>query len=347
MDWSRKPPNAKSFKEDQENEEAYETIERGLSWVPVGHIVGSVGRYHDLDSEFRLKQHIPQERLLRVKKAMRQGKPLPPVKLYKIKDKYYVLDGNHRVSAAKEFGYNNVNAKIVEFIPSKNSLENILYREKSEFKDKTGLSYSIDLTEVDQYSHLITQINKHQTSLKQTSVDPVSLEVAAEDWYKTVYKPMTAIIEKCRLIDSFPQRTVADLYTYITFHQWERKLIRKYGSRIDKLISTNMEDFRKNMANKNELEYPDMLQEITAFVLMNVSAKREHRIVERLFALKEIKEVHEVHGNVDILVKVVLKRDLVSSDAEIIGHFVHDNVGLIPGVLSTQTLIPGVSKTKP
>jgi len=47
-----------------------------------------------------------------------------------------------------------------------------------------------------------------------------------------------------------------------------------------------------------------------------------------------------------MLVKVMLTRDFLASDAEIIGQFVHDTVIQIPGVLSTQTLIPGSSKIK-
>jgi hypothetical protein len=50
---------------------------------------------------------------------------------------------------------------------------------------------------------------------------------------------------------------------------------------------------------------------------------------------------------VDVLVKVVLKRDLLCSDAETISQFVHNQVRQIPGIISTQTLIPGLSKTKP
>jgi hypothetical protein len=42
----------------------------------------------------------------------------------------------------------------------------------------------------------------------------------------------------------------------------------------------------------------------------------------------------------------VLKRDLVSSDAETIGDFVHKKVRQISGVVSSQTLIPGYSKQK-
>jgi DNA-binding Lrp family transcriptional regulator len=336
----------KSFRERQKNEDAFDTIDRGIHAVPVKQIVGSVGRYHDFDNKFRLKQHVPSDRLQNIKKAMQEGKTLPRVKLFKIKDEYYVLDGNHRISAAKEFGWSEINAHILEFLPSKETLENILYREKSEFSDKTGLSYSIELTEVGQYAHLIKQILKHQDFLKQIAGDPFSFESAAVDWYKTIYCPLIAIIENAHLIESFPNRTAADLYAYVTFHQWERRAVRKYGSGIDQLISENMEGFRKKMSNKKEREYPEMQREITVFILMNISGKKVNRIIEKLYALEEVREVHSVHGNVDVLAKIVLTRDLISSDAETIWNFVNNKVGQITGIESTQTLIPGFSKIK-
>jgi DNA-binding Lrp family transcriptional regulator len=199
---------------------------------------------------------------------------------------------------------------------------------------------------VGQYAHLIRQILKHQDFLKQTAGSPISFESATLDWYETIYRPLTAIIEKARLMEFFPNRKIADLYTYITFHQWERSEVRKYGSGINQLISENMEDFRKKMSNKKELEYPEMQREITAFVLMNVSGKKEDRIMEKLYELQEVREVHSVHGNVDILAKIVLTRDLISSDAETIWNFIKNKVGQITGIVSTQTLIPGFSKIK-
>jgi DNA-binding Lrp family transcriptional regulator len=120
----------------------------------------------------------------------------------------------------------------------------------------------------------------------------------------------------------------------------------RYGIGISKRVPKNMQEFRRKMANLNETEYPEMLREITAFVLMNVSAKKEIRIVDKLFSLAEVKEVHSVHGSVDVIAKIVLSRDLISSDAETIGDFVHNKIRKIAGVVSTQTLIPGYSKQK-
>lgn len=338
---------AKCFRENQECEGAFDHIDRGICGVPLAQIVGSVGRYHDFDSHFKLKDHVPPDRFISVKRAMREGKSLPPVKLYKIKDEYYVLDGNHRIAAAKEFGRPDIMAKIVEFIPSSNTLENIIYREKSEFMEQTGLAHTIDISEVGQFPYLLGQVEAHRTHLAGGEKPGAMLNQAAEDWYNTIYLPMIGIIEKGNLLASFPGRTLADLYSYISFHQWEKGRTRHYGIGLDKLIPNDMETFREKMANMNKDEYPEMLRSITAFIMMNVEARRELKVVDKLFVLPEVREVHSIHGSIDILVKINLTRDLLTSDAEVIGHFVHESVRQIPGVLSTQTLIPGQSKIKP
>ncbi|MFZ0451739.1 MAG: Lrp/AsnC ligand binding domain-containing protein [Desulfatiglandaceae bacterium] len=342
----RSPDEVKDFEEEQRQEEAFESVKRGIHSVPLDQIVGSVGRYHDFDSRFRPKQHVPRERLEHIRDAMRNGKPLLPVKLYQIKDEYFVLDGNHRISVAKELGLSEIDARIVELIPSRNTLENILYREGMDFREKTGLPEAIALTEVGQYAHLMGQIFRHQRFLEKTGKTPVTLEDASSDWYKTIYSPLLAIVERGGLIKFFPKRTSADLYTYISYHQWEKDQSRRYGIGIDRLIPKDMEAFRKNMAKMKKFEYPEMKREITAFILMRVKPKEEFRIMDKLFALREVEEVHSVHGDVDILVKIVLTRDLLASDAEIIGQFVHDAMRNLQGVVSTQTLIPGSSKIK-
>lgn len=342
-----KPDTAKSFKADQTKEEAFDTRDRGIREVPLDRIVGSVNRYYDFDRNFRIGPHLPSERLENIKKALLSGTSLPPVKLYQIKKEYYVVDGNHRVAAAKELGYGEIRAHIIEFIPSKESLENLIYREKAKFDDWTQLPYTIELTELGQYPHLVDQISKHRNFLESQTVESISIQKAAEDWYKSIYCPLVAIIEKGHLIEHFPGRTLADLYAYISVHQWEKRDAElKFGIGINELVPDDMQNFRRKMSNLKETEYPDTLQEITAFVLMNVEAKREIRIVDKLFNLAEVKEVHSVHGSIDIIAKIVLKRNLTSSDAETIGYFVRNKVRLIPGIISTQTLIPGYTKHK-
>lgn len=337
---------AKSFNENQNKEDAYDARDRGTRTVPLAQIVGSVGRYHDFDRQFRLRQHLPSEKLQHVKELMRGGVPLPPVKLYQIKDEYYVLDGNHRVAAAKELGREQIEACIVEFLPSPTTLENILYREKTEFLEKSGLQAEIELTEVGQYPYLLHQIQSHQHFLEQHEHSSVSFQGAAADWLSTIYYPLVGLIQHGRFLETFPQRTIADLYTYISSHQWQKGHTLVYGKEIDHLIPNDMEEFRVKMSDQQSTEYPEMKREITVFVLMNVDGKREPRIIEKLFTLKEVREIHSVYGNIDIIAKIVLTRDLLTSDVETISYFVNKHIRQLPGVISTQTLIPGISKIK-
>ena len=342
-----KPPDhIKSFNEDQGTACAFESIPRGRQRVPLACISGSVGRYNDFDRQFKPKQHIVSERYLEIKAAMAAGRPMPPVKLYQIKDEYYAVDGNHRIAAAKELGHTEIVGIIVEFIPSGDSLEDLLYQQRARFSDKTGLPYTITLTEVGQYDYLLAQIANHQSHMAQTGTAPVTRETAAADWYRHIYRPLVAIIRKGDLLKFFPQRTLDDLYAYVSHHQWELGRQRKYGIGIDRLIPNDMEAFRKKMAAHGKENYPEMLRQITAFVLLNIRAKKEQRILEKLFALREVQEVHSIHGSVDVLVKIVLTRDLLSSDAEIISEFVNGQMRQITGIQSTQTLIPGHSMVK-
>jgi DNA-binding Lrp family transcriptional regulator len=345
----RQEPRAngvKSFRDQQQKEAAFDHRDRGIRSVLLDRIVGSVGRYKDFDGRFRFKPNVPSDRLEGIKKAMRAGRTLGPVKLFEIKDEFYVLDGNHRIAVAKELGHDEILAHIEEFIPSKNTLQNILYRERAEFADRTRLPAEINLTEVSQYGYLLEQISEHQQFLQAGGENDVAFEMAAQDWFRTIYRPLCTIVKRSRLVDSFPGRTIDDLFSYITFHQWKEGRKRQYGIGIDKLVPKHMEEFRNKMKDLKGAQYPEMKQGINVFILMNVQASKEIKLMDKLFEQEEVKEVHSVHGDVDIVVKVVLTRDLLSSDAEIISQFVHEKVRQLPGVVSTKTLIPGVSKVK-
>jgi hypothetical protein len=338
--------NPCNFNVRQEKEEAYEAVERGTLMVPVEKIVGSVGRYHDFDNQFKTQHSSKDERLQGILKAMRGGKNLPPIALYQIKEDFFILDGHHRFKAARELRYTHIRSRIVELLPSKNTFENNLYNEKIQFREKSKLKNDLNLTEPEQFKHLEWQIEEHQKYLSGKKKQQISFEQAAEDWYKTIYTPLYAFIENSQLVKSFPRRTVDDLYLYISVHQWEKGKRRKYGIEIDKLIPTDMEAFRDKMAERKEQEYPEMKREITIFVLINIEGKYEQQLMDKLLALDEVQEVHAIHGSIDLLVKITLMRDILSSDAELISQFIQSTIRQWKGIVSSQTLIPGISRVK-
>ena len=203
------------------------------------------------------------------------------------------------------------------------------------------------MTEVGKYSDLAKQIDSHFNFLSDKKKNErFDYYDAARDWYKKIYRPLVRIIKNSRLDSYFPERTVSDLYAYISTHQWERGKQRKYGIGIDRLIPKDMEEFRFKMEKFKEFELPEMKHWISAFILIEVKVGKENEVMKRLHNFEEIQEVHFVHGVFDLIAKMNLKRDLLSSDAEIIGQFMHQKVRQLKDVTKTQTLIPVTSMEK-
>jgi len=82
--------------------------------VPLDQIVGSAGRYKDFDLEFYPLHRGTRDRWIKVASAQSQGAHLPPVLLYKVGTKYFVEDGNHRVSVARMTGQKTILAQVIE-----------------------------------------------------------------------------------------------------------------------------------------------------------------------------------------------------------------------------------------
>lgn len=83
--------------------------------VEVERIVGSVGRRRAFDGDFSPTCSCTRERWERVDIAFAEGKHLPPVELHKLGEKYFVYDGNHRVSVARHHKAAAIDALVTEF----------------------------------------------------------------------------------------------------------------------------------------------------------------------------------------------------------------------------------------
>ena len=86
----------------------------GRTVVEVEKIVGSVGRWSDRDPSFLPARASVGERWKRIDRAFHRGEDLPPGKLYKIGESYFVVDGNHRVSVARYHGARWIDARVIE-----------------------------------------------------------------------------------------------------------------------------------------------------------------------------------------------------------------------------------------
>jgi hypothetical protein len=225
----------------------------GLQTVDVDNIVGSLGRYSDFDKFFLPKKDHLQKRWAKIHNLLLRDIILPPVKLYKVGDIYFVFDGHHRVSVSKRMGVKYVDAEVTEFLTDvpfttdMNAEEIFLNGEKEKFLNITGLKKSrpdirIRVTATGEYDFLLGQINKLMVQLNENrKVDSkiMSFEEAAQIWYDNIYLPAIETIKNYGILEKFPNRTKTDLYVWINEHK--RFLSLKYGR--DIVIKFAAKDF--------------------------------------------------------------------------------------------------------
>ncbi|HOG57986.1 MAG TPA: universal stress protein [Anaerolineaceae bacterium] len=211
---------------------AFNKVDRGLQSVRLKDIVGSVGRNEDFDRNFSPLNDADIIRWASVKTAMTSlnSTGLPPVSLYKIGDAYFVLDGNHRVSIAREMGLDMIEAYVTELytrVPVSASITPEELQNKAtyvEFLEQTRLDLIIpgidfSLSRADTYPLLAEHIDVHRYYMGQEQAREIPYEEAALDWYEKVYQPVVEMINSSGLREEFPRLTVTDLYLWVLDQQ--------------------------------------------------------------------------------------------------------------------------------
>jgi nucleotide-binding universal stress UspA family protein len=182
----------------------------GLRTVALNRIVGSVGRAKELDAAFMsARMRKGDKRFRRILKALEQGEILPPVELYRLGYDYYVLDGNHRVAAARALGQHDIDAVVTEFLPTDDVDAQRVFLERRNFEVQTGLT-RIGATRPGHYPRLLELIQDYARSEKIED-----LQMAARLWYERVYRHMAGRLRSAQLARLFPGERTADLLVHL------------------------------------------------------------------------------------------------------------------------------------
>lgn len=88
---------------------------QGLRAVPIDHIVGSQSRPHDFDRAFHPLREHDRRRWVNLAALKLLGQSLPPVDLIQVGDRYFVVDGHHRISIARALGQESIDALVVNW----------------------------------------------------------------------------------------------------------------------------------------------------------------------------------------------------------------------------------------
>jgi len=205
-------------------------IHRGVRTVELAKIVGSVNRYRDFDRTFLPTRDSLAPRWQRVDRAFYEDVSLPPVVLYKVGEVYFVVDGHHRVSVAKEQGQEFIEAEVRECrvkVPvgpdlSPEDLE--ILGAKVEFLERSALDRlrpdaRIELTVPDGYNRMLEHVAVHRYFMGLEAKRDIPEEEAVIHWYDTVYTPIVNVIRKRGVLEEFPGRMEGDLYLWVLDHQ--------------------------------------------------------------------------------------------------------------------------------
>lgn len=244
----KKPENLKSFAEVQKEENAYNSVNLGIKEIPLGKIVGSVEKYSYFDKNFVPKNNIVKQRWISIYTAYMAETMLPPVILYKIKDDYYVYDGNHRVSVAKFLNFASIEAEVEEFLPTKDTKDKVIYREHMFFEKETGIE-EIILSEPIKYKYLREEIESYTNLLSKRRNKEFTLKEGAAKWYKEVFLPIKVLLEENNIEES-QKKNINDIFMFLLDHKYY--LSKNEGKNKGYLYSTiDFINLMKTNGNRN------------------------------------------------------------------------------------------------
>lgn len=214
----------------------------GLKTVPIKKIVGSEGRYNDFDNRFLPRSNELKQRWVNVDQAHLSDIVLPPIQLYELGGLYFVRDGNHRVSVAKAQGVEFIDAEVISLqsevmLPPDVRLDTLLAEviryEKRVFYNETHFGdltdyWDLDFTAAGRYDVIYNHILVHKYYMNEQQNTEIDFSDALLSWFKTVYLPVIAVIDKYKLLSDFKDRTQSDIYVWIVKY-WD-SLKQKNGN---------------------------------------------------------------------------------------------------------------------
>jgi nucleotide-binding universal stress UspA family protein len=205
---------------------AVELSRQDLREIPIDSIVGSVGRYSDFTRGFLPTRGSDADRWARVKVATSSSTGLPPVEVFQVGDTYFVKDGHHRISVARQSGAKHIEAYVtpvrtrVPLDPSVQPKDLCVKSEQAEFLEQTHFDElfpqeKLTVSEPGGFTNLLEHVVAHRYFLGVEQQREVAMEEAVRSWYHNVYLPIVEPIRQMGLLRDFPGRTEADLHLWI------------------------------------------------------------------------------------------------------------------------------------
>jgi nucleotide-binding universal stress UspA family protein len=210
---------------------------RGIQTISLDTIVGTVGRCTDFTRSFLPRKSSDEQRWANLKAFVEQNSldALPPIDVYQIGSAYFIQDGHHRVSIARQMGVKFITAYVTEvhtrvpLTPDADWDTLIVNAEHAEFLEYTRLDrlrprsdFSVSVP--GQFEKLEDHIEVHRYFSEVAEERDIAFEEAVCRWHDEAYLPIVEAIREQGILADFPDRTVTDFYLWIA----EQRLVLQH-----------------------------------------------------------------------------------------------------------------------
>jgi hypothetical protein len=218
----------------------------GLETIALATIVGSVDRTRDFDRRFRPTSNRLRERWQGIDLALRRGRGMPPISVYRIGDLHFVRDGHHRVSVAIAMRNSVIEAYVTEVetqipahgISSRGDLVvkdyERLFRQRVPLPDE--MAARIRVSDPWDYAQLSESVEAWAFRLVQDDRAFLDRRDAARRWFEEEYLPVVTMLHDAGLVGDGTDaeaymRLACDRYRVIRTHEWSDEIVARLRPR--------------------------------------------------------------------------------------------------------------------
>ncbi len=263
--------------------QTYTLKNRGVEAIPIDKIIGSLGRYLDFSENLLPKRTDGSSRYGYIKSLMKKGVILEPINVYQILDSYFIIDGHHRVSVAKnEFKAKYIDAQVTEIkfnyklskdkkytFNSESTKKFLIKLEEDTFQHETFLNnkiliHPLKVTELKSFALLQQEILDFKINYNNGELAKKAIIFSSYKWYAERFLPSIQLIKKEDILSKFENRTFTDLYVWIQRHKYF--LSQKAGHDVG--FNFTAHDFAGKYKDKKFLDIiPSMVTDILKFLV--------------------------------------------------------------------------------
>jgi hypothetical protein len=214
----------------------------GLKTIDLDAIVGTVDRTREFDRSFRPTSRKVRGRWQRIAEAIRRGEGMPPIDVYEIAGMYFVKDGHHRVSVARQLDLEVIEANVTKIITEVGAESNVrvadlaLKSHERLFFERVPLPPEqrnrIQLSQGSWYAGLAEGVEAWGFRAMQATGEFMTREEVAKEWFEQEFEPVTKLIRDEGLAEGQTDaeaysRIVSLRYLLLRTHRWDEETLER------------------------------------------------------------------------------------------------------------------------